>query len=185
MSAMLSSFIYRNSRQSKRKGKKTNTLNVTIRRVQSPPSPASFVSPEIMDINEKTFSSMARSFSPHLIDEEESYGSYESRGIGEYPLPRSNTSPSPQLHVELPSDEPLTDWFAHDLLRSEASEPLGGSYERLNGSGSVNGNGKAPGSKQSGGRCEALGFSSEDAFKETDEVRRLECTSFIVYAHFQ
>lgn len=170
---MLSSFIYRNSRSSKRKGKKTSTLNVAIRRTQTPPSPASFMSPEIMDINEKTFSSMARSFSPHLLDEEESYDSYESRNDDEYPLPRGNPSPSPQLQVELPSEEPLTDWFAHDLLRGGAREALGGSYERLNGSGSVNGSGKASGSKRGDGSREAVGFSSEEAFKETDEVRSL------------
>lgn len=167
---MLSSFIYRSSKQSKRKAKKTNTLDIVIRRVQNPPSPASFMSPEIADINEKTFSSMARSFSPHLIDEVESYGSHESRGNDEYPLPRSNTSPSPQLQVELPTDEPLTDWFAHDLLRGGALEPFGGSDEHLNGSGSFNGCGKAPGSKR-GRNHEALGLPSEETLKDIDEVR--------------
>lgn len=166
---MLSSFIHRNTKYSKRRGKKQN-LNVAIRRIQSPPSPGSFMSPEIVDINEKSFDPMGRAHSPPIQDEEESYESYDSRYDEEgsdFSMPRSNPNQSPHLELDIPT-EPLTDWFTHDTLRMETRGALvGGSYERMNHSGSVNG-------RIAGGtRREVFALSSEEAISQQDEVRQL------------
>lgn len=171
MSTMLTSF-YRSAKSTKRKAKKRN-LNVSIQRVQSPPSPGSFMSPEIVDINEKSFMSLGRSYSPPLHDEEESYDYYDSKYFEENSqlqnsLPRSILATSPQLEVNIPT-EPLTDWFAHDMLKSEVREALGGSHEGFNGSLSGSGNGSV-GKRRGNNSREALGFSSEEAVNQPDEV---------------
>src|ERR1700691_2027204 len=97
MSAILSSFMGRNSKSSsKRKGKKY-TLNLAVHKAQSPPSPGSFMSPEIVDINEKVFAPppVGRSLPPP--DEP---GSYDSK-YDENSLPRSNPLMTPQLKLDM------------------------------------------------------------------------------------
>ena len=166
MATMLSSFIKTARHSSRRKGKK-DTLNIPIPQIQSPPSPASFMSPEIVDINEKVFAPMGRNYSPPAQDEEESYDSCDSLYDEEIDLPSNNPRESPQLKLDIHS-EPLTDWFAHGLFKGEVPEVLGRSYDGLNGSGDVNDIGH--GTTRDNRSREVLGFSSKEAVNQPDEV---------------
>lgn len=158
MSAMLSSFIYRSVKASKRKGKH---LNIAIRRVQSPPSPASFMSPEIMDINEKSFAPS----SPLVPLEEESFESYDSSYNHE--CFRSNML----LELSIPN-EPMSDWFTHDMLGSETAQVEGESQETLNGVVCMQGG--------SYDTREAFVFSSDYAYNQPDEVISFFNANFIL-----
>jgi hypothetical protein len=168
MSAMLSSFINLNSKYNPRRKRKKNNLNIAIRRIQSPPaSPASFMSPEIVDINEKVFAPLGRTHSPHPQDEEESYDSYVSRH-DENALPRSIPQTSSQLNVDTYS-EPVTDWFTHESLKTAVREALAGNYDGLNGSGSLISSGRGVGTARSNRSREAFA-PSEEAASQSDEV---------------
>ncbi|KIM92215.1 hypothetical protein PILCRDRAFT_810237 [Piloderma croceum F 1598] len=164
MSALLTSFINRNVKpSSKRKGKK-HDLNIPIHRIRTPPSPASFMSPEI---DEKIFASVHRPYAPH-VEEEESYESYDSMFEETFP-PSRDPAESPQLRLDIHS-EPLTDWFAHGPFVAEVPKVLGGSYAGLNGSGSLNGSGRGAADTKSNRSREAFAFSSEEAVNLPDEI---------------
>ncbi|RDX52621.1 hypothetical protein OH76DRAFT_172146 [Lentinus brumalis] len=47
------SHVFNSKRKTNKQSRKFSTIAASIRRAQSPPSPASFVSPEIVEINEK------------------------------------------------------------------------------------------------------------------------------------
>lgn len=154
---MISSFIYRSVKSSRRKGKKEN-VKIAARRVQSPASPASFMSPEIMDINEKSFAHMDNPSSPLA---EESFESYESYDSTEYT--RSHSNPM-LLELNIPH-EPLTDWFVHDLLRGAGARQVKtASCENVKGAVFVNGGGGGHMSR------EAFVFSSEEVVNQLGEV---------------
>lgn len=129
MASMLQQFIYRGTKYSKQKAKNQD-LNFTVQQDDRPLSPESFMSPEIVNINEVSFVPVGRSQTSSLY-EEESYGSYDSR----LEEPRSNQM-SPQLEVDIPT-EPLTDWFTHDTLRMAGA--FAESFQMSNGSGSISG----------------------------------------------
>jgi hypothetical protein len=124
------------------------------------------MSPEIMDINEKSVAPMGKNSSPLIQVEEESFESYDSRYDMEYI--RSNGNPM-LLELTIPN-EPLIDWFSHDTLRGEARHAERGNHESLNGVVCVNGVGYDS--------REAFVFSSDDAVNQLDEV-----TSFCVTIH--
>lgn len=167
---MLSSFIYRSVKSSRRKGKK-GAVNITVRRVQSPTSPASFMSPEIMDINEKYLAPMDNPPLPTMQVADDSYESdesYESRHEVEYN--RSQSGPM-LLELNIPH-EPLTDWFVHDMLRAEEQHVRTASHENLKGVVFVKGAGGNHMSR------EAFVFSSDDVVNQLDEVISL-CNFFV------
>lgn len=144
-------------------------VSAALRRIPTPPSPASFMSPEIVDINEKSFGSTGRSFTP-LQDEEESHYSYDSHYEEEVSTSqRSNPLPSPKLKLEIPS-EPMTDWYTQGSSRRDAREAMGDSYELLNASGSVNGSRQGTGSRKDDESREMLGMSPEEAANQGDDV---------------
>jgi hypothetical protein len=179
---MLSSLINLNTKYTSRRKRKKTNLNIPIRRVQSPSSPASFMSPEFVDVNEKVFAPMGRVHSPQ--DEAESYHSYDSRHDEQNSLPRSEPLTSPQLMMDIPS-EPLTDWFTHDSLKAGVREALARNYDRLNGSGSLVGSGRGVGGSRSNRSREAF-VPSEEAAGHLDEVSSAyhphTCTT---YTHLQ
>jgi len=158
MSTLLASFIHRNTHSSKRKGKKHN-LNTPIHRILTPPSPASFMSPEI---NEKTLPYSSR------VEEEGSYRSYDSMYEETFP-PSKDPVESPHLKLDIHS-EPLTDWFARGPFIAKVPEVLGGSYARSNRSESLKGSGRGAGDTKSNRSREALVFSSEEVVNLPDEV---------------
>ncbi|KAH7929009.1 hypothetical protein BV22DRAFT_1192376 [Leucogyrophana mollusca] len=123
---MLSSFI-RNA-NGRRKGKKAK-LDVPLRQVRSPPSPASFASPEIFDINERSLDLQTRGDSsseqPNLFPETHLVPPSE---------PRKDVI-SPQVQLDL-SPEPLTDWFQDFLGGTGNSPTLEGSMSGGNASNS-------------------------------------------------
>ncbi|KAH7883081.1 hypothetical protein F5I97DRAFT_175864 [Phlebopus sp. FC_14] len=105
---MLSNFMRRNG---KRKGAKNAKAPQAHPRQPSSSSPASFTSPEILDINEKSFD---------LYPQEDSTS--ETPGLlseGSAPALLSNLG-SPLVHLDL-STEPLEDWFPQELLRGNRS----------------------------------------------------------------
>lgn len=164
MSTLLASFINRNVKHSsKRRGKK-HDLNIPIHRILTPPSPASFMSPEI---DEKIFASVHRPYAPR-VEEEDSYDSYDSMYEETFP-PSRDPAESPQLRLDIHS-EPLTDWFAHGPVIAEVPEVLERSHAGLNGSGSLNGSGRGAGDSKNNRSREALAFSSEEVVNLPDEV---------------
>jgi hypothetical protein len=130
------------------------------------------MSPEIVDINERIPASMV--IRPLLSqdeeeedeeeDEDESYESSNSKSDESF-LPHRRSLVLPQLELNIHS-EPMTDWFAHDTVRTEA---LGGSHDKLDGSGSVSGSGLGAEGTRSDRSREAS--ESEQATNQLDEVR--------------
>ena len=93
---------------SRRKGfqRKLNNLTQlthTLRNQQSPPSPASFESPEIVDITIAA--------------------SHHEQQASEAVAPHREVSPSPQVQLNLRRSDSLSDWFPSNLLRSEPMAP--------------------------------------------------------------
>ena len=161
---MLTSFINLNAKYSSKRNGKRHNLNVPIPRIQSPPSPASFISPAVVDINDNVFSRVGSSYSP-LAQDEEWYGSYDSKYEDENTLPRTTLLDSSRSKLEVHS-EPLTDWFIHDPPKLGIRETMEGSYERLKGSGS--------GGARNNRNRKADVFSWEEAVNQTAEVTLTE-----------
>jgi hypothetical protein len=164
MSTLLTSFINRNVKHSSKPKGKKHDLNIPIHRILTPPSPASFMSPEI---DEKVFAPVHRPYAPR-VEEEESYESYDSMYEETFP-PSRDPAESPQLRLDIHS-EPLTDWFAHGPFIAEVPRVLGGNYAGSNGSGSLNGRGRGAGDTKSNRSREAIAFSSEEVVNSPDEV---------------
>lgn len=100
---MLDSFLFKSTKRSKAtKSRKFSTIG--LRRAQSPPSPASFVSPEIVEINEK--GPFGATF-PEDLDRRDPSASTDR------PIPLA----SPQIQLEFSGDsEPLTEWLPPSIL---------------------------------------------------------------------
>jgi hypothetical protein len=107
---------------------------------------------------------MGSSYSP-LAQDEEWYGSYDSKYEDENTLPRTTLLDSPRSQLDIHS-EPLTDWFIHDPPKLGVREAMEGSYERLKGSGS--------GGARNHRSRKAVVFSSEEAVNQTEQVTLTE-----------
>ena len=81
--------VFNSRRKTAKVPKKFSTTIAGLRRTQSPPSPASFASPEIVDINEKG----------HLDSEDRRPSTSVDHSIS-----------SPQIHLDLDTDS-LSDWL--------------------------------------------------------------------------
>ncbi|KAL6309439.1 hypothetical protein BKA93DRAFT_357341 [Sparassis latifolia] len=88
----------------RRKGQKKTTNFTTVKRAQSPPSPASFVSPEIVDIHEKV-----------SVD---AHAHAQSNGFN------SSRASTPRVQLDLDHHSmSISDWFPQGMLGSEIRSP--------------------------------------------------------------
>ena len=132
------------------KQKKFSTI---VRRTQSPPSPASFVSPEIVEINEKG------PFGAALPDPQGPSTSFDH-----------SAATSPQIELEFDNDDSLSEWYPPNLmtLASENITPPKRNVSLPNG-----GRAGPDGPSVSGYKARASPEASVKEVRELREVRNL------------
>ncbi|KAI0089428.1 hypothetical protein BDY19DRAFT_103179 [Irpex rosettiformis] len=144
---------------SRRKGfsRKLNNL-AHIRRAQSPPSPASFASP---DISEKPFNPYSL-YNGSVVSQASTHQAAQG---GSQPTDDAPVT-SPRVQLDLTS-ESLSDWFSAELLQTSGEAP--GRIPERNVSLGVRG---IAGSQGSSSRLADLGSVKELSVAEVDEAQR-------------